>query len=115
MDTKKITITIPVEIYDSIKDQLKEENLEINSYDDFVGKSFFFRTVTYHLVGKVVKVIGHILQLENASWVADSGRFMNAIKEGTLKEVEPVGTAFINLETCCDFFPWKHDLPIQQK
>jgi hypothetical protein len=115
MDNKKITITIPVEIYDSIKDQLKGDDLEISSYDDLIGNKFFFRTVTYHLVGKVTRVIGHILQLENASWIADSGRFMNAIKEGTLKEVEPVGTAFINLETCCDFFPWKHDLPNIQK
>ena len=80
-----------------------------------VGEKFFFRTVTYHLTGKVKKVVGNIIQLEDAAWVADSGRFMNAIKEGKLNEVEPVGTAFININSVTDFFPWKHSLPKEQK
>jgi hypothetical protein len=82
---------------------------------ELVGKKFFFRTVTYHLVGKVEKIIGNFAVLSNASWVADSGRFMNAIKEGTLEEVEPVGKAFINLNSLVDFFPWNHKLPTNQK
>ena len=83
---------------------------------DLVGKSFFFRTVTYHLVGKVVAQFGGgIVELEEASWVADSGRFMQAIKDGKLNEVEPVGKAYINLKSVTDFFPWKHALPTEQK
>ena len=110
------TLEISDETYERIKSQLSEdEKIDISSYDDIVGHSFFFRTVTYHLVGKVTKRIGMFLQLENASWVADSGRFMNAIKEGKLNEVEPVGTAFVNLESVTDFFPWKHKLPTEQK
>ena len=110
------TITISEETYSLIKDQLgEEEKIDITTYDDLINKKFFFRTITYHLVGKVVKRIGSFLQLENASWVADSGRFMNAIKEGKLNEVEPVGIAFINLQAVTDFFPWKHDLPKTQK
>ena len=112
--TKRIEISN--ETYERIKSQLlEEEKIDISSFDDLVGKSFFFRTVTYHLVGKVIKRIGMFLQLENASWVADSGRFMNAIKEGKLNEVEPVGTAFVNLESVTDFFPWRHALPEEQK
>ena len=80
-----------------------------------VGKAYFFRTVTYHLVGKVTKQVGNFLELEDASWVADSGRFMNAIKEGTLSEVEPVGIAYINVESITDAFPWIHVLPKEQK
>jgi len=103
-------------ISERIKSQLLEdEKIDISSYDDFVGHCFFIRTVTYHLVGKVTKRIGHFLQLEQASWVADSGRFMNAIKEGKLNEVEPVGQAFVNLESVTDMFPWKHSLNIGQK
>ena len=110
------TIQVSEETYDRIKEQLEdEETIEVDSYEDMIGKQFFFRTVTYHLVGKVTKRIGHFLQLENASWIADSGRFMNAIKEGTLSEVEPVGAAFINIESVTDFFPWKHKLPKEQK
>jgi len=67
------------------------------------------------MTGKVKKVIGQILELEDAAWIADSGRFMQAIVDGKLNEVEPVGTAFLNLATCVDFFPWKHDLPKTQK
>ena len=109
-------IEISDETYSRIKEQLLEdEKIDISNYDDLVGHSFFFRTVTYHLIGKVVKRIGMFLQLENASWVADSGRFMNTIKEGKLNEVEPVETAFVNLESVTDFFPWKHTLKQEQK
>jgi len=110
------TIQISEETWDKIKDQLGEEDsIEVNSYEDFVGKKFFIRTVTYHLVGEVTKQVGDFLELKNASWIADSGRFMNAIKSGTLSEVEPVGIAFVNLKAITDFFPWKHKLPDSQK
>jgi hypothetical protein len=85
-----------------------------------VGDKLFLRTVTYHLVGEVEE-IGHPageggwLKLKDASWVADSGRFMQAIKNGTLNEVEPVGTAYVNLATVTDAFPWVHALPSEQK
>ncbi len=110
------TIEVSDETYEKIKDQLaEEEKLDISCLEDLVGKKWFFRTVTYHMVGMVTKVMGKILVLENASWVADSGRFMNAIKQGTLDEVEPVGPAFVNLDTVTDFFPWNFDLPRDQK
>ena len=41
--------------------------------------------------------------------------FMNAIKEGKLNEVEPVGDAFLNLDSVTDAFPWVHPLPKEQK
>ena len=80
-----------------------------------VGEKYFIRTVTYHTVGKVEKVVGDFLVLSEASWVADSGRFMQAIKDGTLNEVEPVGNAIVNLSSIVDAFIWKHKLPKEQK
>ena len=110
------TLEISDETYERIKTQLLEdEKIDISSYDDLIGHSFFIRTVTYHLVGKITKRIGQFLQLETASWIADSGRFMDAMKKGTLNEVEPVGIAFVNLESVTDMFPWKHKLPVDQK
>ena len=104
------------ETFERIKGELKdEERIDISEYEDLVGKSFFIRTVTYHLVGKVEKIVGKFIILKDASWIADSGRFMSAIKEGTLNEVEPVGQAFVNIESITDFFPWKHKLPTEQK
>ena len=109
------TLEISEETYIKIKDQLGEESFkEIQNLSDMAGEKFYFRTVTYHLTGRVKKVIGHILELENAAWIADSGRFMNTIKEGKLNEVEPVGRAYINIDSVTDFFPWKHSLPEKQ-
>lgn len=79
------------------------------------GQSYFIRTVTFHLVGRVSGCIDSFLTLESASWVADSGRFMNAIRDGELNEVEPVGEAIVNLQSITDAFPWKHELPKDQK
>lgn len=80
-----------------------------------VGDKLFLRTVTYHLVGEVIAIDGDWLELSGASWVADSGRFTQAIRDGKLNEVEPVGTAWVNLATVTDAFPWKHELPSEQK
>ena len=83
--------------------------------DPLVGGKWFIRTVTFHLVGKVVRRSGAFLVLKDAAWVADSGRFMQAIKDGTLSEVEPVGDALVALASIVDAFPWRHDLPKSQK
>ncbi len=109
------TIEISDETFEKLKTQLGEDCYkDITSLSDMVGEKFFFRTITYHMTGRVKKVIGSILELENAAWIADSGRFMNAIKEGKLNEVEPVGRAYINISSVVDFFPWKHALPEKQ-
>jgi len=110
------TIEISEEILNKIKEQLGDDYKlkELDCLDDLIGQKWFFRTVTYHCVGKVVKRFGQFFQLEDASWVADSGRFMQAIKDGELNEVEPVGDMLLNIETIVDAFPWKHKLPKNQ-
>lgn len=110
------TIEISEETYEKIRKQLGEDSFkDITSLQDMIGEKFFFRTVTYHLTGRVKKIIGSIIELENAAWIADSGRFMQSLKEGTLNEIEPVGRAFLNINSVTDFFPWKHPLPEKQK
>jgi len=115
---KKI-IEIRDDVFEKLSEELKgqlesEDVVDLTSNKDFEGKNWFIRTVTYHWVGKVEKITGKFMILKDASWVADSGRFMNAIKEGTLNEVEPVGNAIINMETIVDICPWKHKLPNKQ-
>lgn len=110
------TIEISDESYEKIKDQLlADELVDISTLDDLVGQKLFIRTVTYHMTGKVIKRMGAFVQLEDASWIADSGRFSDALKTGKLNEVEPVGTMWVNLSSVVDFFPWKHRLPLEQK
>ena len=76
-----------------------------------IGSAYLIRTVTYHAVGRVVKRTGDFLELESASWVADSGKFSTAIACGSLKEVEYVGQMIVALGAICDAFPWDHRLP----
>lgn len=101
-----------------IKDQVEAEGgKDITTYEDLVGEKIFFRTVTYHAIGEVKKIVGRFVHLKNASWVADTGRFMNFIKEGVQEnsEIEPVGEMFLSMDTVVDFFIWKHSLPKDQK
>ena len=113
---KTRTLEISEETYEKIKNQLSEdEGIDLSELNDLIGHKFFFRTVTYHMTGKVIGRFGNIIKLENAAWIADSGRFMDCIKTGSVNEVEPVGNAFLNLATVVDFFHWKHELPNEQK
>ena len=83
--------------------------------EDMVGKKFFFRTVTFHILGEVTGFFGSVVQLKDASWIADSGRFNECIKNGTLNEVEPLGEWHVNTQTVTDFGPWRHQLPKEVK
>lgn len=84
-------------------------------FSSLIGGKFFFRTVTYHTVGKVVGVYNNFIKIEDSSFIPDTPRFMNFIKDGDLDEVEPTGTCWINIDSVTDFFPWKHALPSVQK
>jgi len=111
------TVEVSQETYEKLKAQFgaEVETLDLDSLDSLIGQKWFFRTVTYHMLGLVEKRLGKFLVLVDASWIADSGRFMQAIKNGTLDEVEPVGACLLNLDTVTDAFPWKHPLPKNQK
>jgi len=52
-------------------------------------KNYFIRTVTHHYTGRLVAVYECELVLEDAAWIADDGRFMQAVATGVLNEVEP--------------------------
>lgn len=81
-----------------------------------VGKAYFIRTVTYFCTGRVVDIVGQFLVLEEAAWIADTGRFSDALAKGVMDEVEPIeGQMFVNTSSITDAFPWKHKLPKDQK
>ena len=55
-----------------------------------IGKKYFIRTVTMHLTGELIKVTRQELVLKDAAWIADSGRFNEAIRDPSkCSEVEP--------------------------
>lgn len=81
-----------------------------------VGKNYFIRTVTMHSVGKLEKVTDKELVLSSASWIADSGRFHDALKTGEFSEIEPfVEDVIINRSAIIDATAFNHDLPVCQK
>ena len=50
-----------------------------------IGKAYLFRTVTHIELGRVVAICGDFVTLEDASWVADTGRYHNALRDGLLR------------------------------
>lgn len=54
-----------------------------------LGKHYLIRTVTMIDTGRLVEVTPTELVLEDAAWIADTGRFSDAIKSGAFSEVEP--------------------------
>jgi hypothetical protein len=54
-----------------------------------LGKIYLIRTVTMIDTGKLVAVGEHELVLEDAAWIADTGRFADAVKKAEFNEVEP--------------------------
>lgn len=81
-----------------------------------IGGKYFIRTVTYFATGEVEDIKGDFLVLKDAAWVADTGRFREAIMKGVLNEVEPVEVAmFVNMNAITDAFEWISPLPREQK
>ena len=81
-----------------------------------IGDKVFIRCITFHYVGEIVDKDPIHIQLKNASWVADSGRFYNALADGTLSEVEPYPHGVtIMTQSIVDISPWVHDLPTKQQ
>jgi len=54
-----------------------------------VGKPYFIRTVTHHFTGELVKVTPQELVLKDVAWIADDGRFSDALAACSFSEVEP--------------------------
>ena len=54
-----------------------------------IGKCYLIRTVTMIQTGRLVKVAEKELVLEDAAWVADTGKFSEALKSLNFDEVEP--------------------------
>jgi len=81
-----------------------------------IGESYLFRTVTMIQVGRLEAVYEDELMLSSASWVADTGRFYNALKTGKLDEVEPFpNDVGIGRGSIVDFTIWTHSLPKEQQ
>lgn len=85
---------------------------------NFTGETVFIRTYTYHYTGRVVLHSSDWIVLEDAAWVAESGRWGEAMVEGKLDEVEvyPDGRqVFICMSSIVEVTQWPHGLPRESK
>lgn len=82
-----------------------------------IGKNYFIRTVTFYYIGTLRRVTQQELVLEDAVWVADTGRFHQAMTDGTLSEIEPFGKGevIIGRGAVIDATLWNHMVPTTQK
>lgn len=54
-----------------------------------IGAIYLIRTVTMTDTGRLLRVTPMELVLEEAAWIADTGRFSDALKKLSFNEVEP--------------------------
>ena len=78
---------------------------EKNSDSPFeIGAVYLIRTVTMIDTGRVIRVTSNEIVLEDAAWIADTGRFSDALKKMSFNEVEPFpdGEVIINRGSVID-------------
>jgi hypothetical protein len=84
--------------------------------ENLTGKNVLIRGVTHYYTGHLTEVVDGWLHLEKAAWVADTGRFAQALRSGDLSEVEPYpGDCWVNGAAVMDIAPWAHELPREVK
>jgi len=100
------------------KDSVKSKVIEINREDSVwePGKNYLIRTVTMIQIGRLTKVTEKELLLEDACWVADTGRFNEALKTGSLNEVEMFNKpVIVGRGAIVDATEWIQELPKKSK
>ena len=99
---------------DDLRSLLTGESGKSHSFE--VGKAYLIRTVTMAYTGRVVAVTESDVVLDEAAWIADTGRFSDALTTGQLSEIEPYpGRVAVGRGAIVDFSEWSHALPRKQK
>lgn len=77
-----------------------------------VGNAVLIRSVTHYYTGRIVAVTRDEIVLVDAAWIADTGRFSEALRSGVFSEVEPyIGAVAVGRGAVCDVTDWTHPLP----
>ena len=95
-----------------------ESEIDNHPYD--IGENYLIRTVTFAYVGKLKNVFKNELVLENAAWVADTGRFQDAFEFGLENNGESEielykDDVIINRGALVDASKYRHPVPSEQK
>lgn len=89
---------------------------QINSHWK-IGKTYFIRTITHHYTGILLKVTNKELVIKDAAWIADDGRFADALQTGKFSEIEPFpdGEVIIGRGALLDAYVVSFNPPREQK
>jgi hypothetical protein len=81
------------------------------------GKAYFIKTATDYFTGYCIED-GTDCLLDQAAWIADTGRFADALRTGEFSEIEPYPDGMLVrvhaggvVSSCL----WPHKLPRAQK
>lgn len=121
MDINNLTLSDMQEIAKKLGEMnitLSVRNEDLQPFE--IGSAYLIRTVTHIDIGIVVAVGEKEIILTNASWIADTGRFHDALTKGPsiLNEVEPYPegeNVIVGRGAIADACRWLHDLPLTQK
>ena len=81
-----------------------------------LGKAYLIRSVTMYYTGRLAVITETDLLLEDAAWIADTGRFGEALTTGRLKEIEPFPSpVIVPRGGIIDATEWTHPLPREVK
>lgn len=92
--------------------------MDNNNHPYLIGENYFIRTVTYYYTGKLKAVYENELILTDAAWIADTGRFTQAVAEGQYSDIEPYPDGrdiIVGRPTITDAMVISHPLPRKQK
>ena len=79
------------------------------------GKNILIRTVTNFYTGRVIEENSKFLRLEKAAWIADTGRFSDALASSIFGEVEPYPRPVIVMKAAMVDVTEIGELPTKQK
>jgi acetoacetate decarboxylase len=83
-----------------------------------LNQNYLIRTVTHIDIGTVIFVGDKEIVMIDVSWIADTGRYADALATGELNEVEPYPDGqlvIIGRASVIDATKWNHPLPREQK
>lgn len=89
MNTNELTIGQAREIAAMFNQQNTNLNLASSDHPWEIGAVYLIRTVTMIDLGRVVRVTHQEIVLEDAAWIADTGRFADALTKCEFNEIEP--------------------------
>lgn len=78
-------------------------------FDKYMNNGIFARCATFHYAGRLIDRTDDaaFIVLDKATWVADSGRFGEALKNKSFSQFENyVNPVMLNTNFIVDFTPW---------